>query len=888
MSTIPPVTRALIPAASRRRGWGRASGGRLEKRVLFSAIHDGSSWGNLTKIENTPGALNNLTVSTPGLFSNYTFSDPGTTITLGNGAIDKGWVQSTASNAIGPSLGITSIFIDTNDLADQVRINSALAPVTFSPTNSNGATDSVFIGDGINALGVAAQVNLFNTSGKNDTTIYQQTSIANDPVLFSDNEITGLLPAPIVFDANSEEFAVYLGTVVRVVTVNQPNALPSSFLNITSQQADIINIPALAAGAYVFCEGANSVSATSINIGNGGSLLGVLGNVIVGQELATLSTVSVDGSSDTLGIHCTINDHGLTQAGATTQEITGLIGGTITLLQRAVQDLSIDAGSGNNQFTLVGMISTSLELNTGNGNDQVTVLSLPALDTLTIDTQNGVDSVNLGDSSTGLSAQSIAGHFKVTMPQGGAVKIDDGIDAIGRTVTPSDTTVLGLIPATITLKQETSVSVIGGSGADRFALTPKQTVSFSIDGGTFAPPALPLDLLQVDLTAIGAPVLDAQGSTSGEEGTYTFSDHQPVSFNRIGSVTPLIGSISGTVFSGLTGAALPAIKVFLDQNNNGAADITEAATATDSAGAYSFGALAPGTQAVVAQLPAGLVNGAGPGTAMNVSVIGGQQSVGDFAAFPAPTAGAADLVGLIVGKLPLAAIEGTKGAAKVRVTNQAAGIASGLTQVSLFLSANGTLDPSDTLVANSLPMKLNLRNHGSKMIQIPFTYPAIPNGSYVLLASVDSVNGIPESNETNNVAAIPTAISIAQPFVDLTSTFGKLRPSLKLGKSANFPLVITNLGNTIATGTDSRRYSSFRSRPDFQPGAPTPFCAKWSHAADQHRKPGRTQSLSIRSPKLSGTAGTFFLIANINSSQSLIEADFLNDLAISHSGISLS
>ncbi len=90
------------------------------------------------------------------------------------------------------------------------------------------------------------------------------------------------------------------------------------------------------------------------------------------------------------------------------------------------------------------------------------------------------------------------------------------------------------------------------------------------------------------------------------------------------------------------------------------------------------------------------------------------------------------------------------GQAQLRVTNQGAGLASGLTRVNLYASTNQDIDANDELVGSQV-INLNLSQGQSQLVDFRFGAPSgVAPGFYYLVARIDSTNTIAESNERFN------------------------------------------------------------------------------------------------------------------------------------------
>jgi hypothetical protein len=169
---------------------------------------------------------------------------------------------------------------------------------------------------------------------------------------------------------------------------------------------------------------------------------------------------------------------------------------------------------------------------------------------------------------------------------------------------------------------------------------------------------------------------------------------------------------------------------------------------------------------------------------------------------PGPTPTGADLTATVTGKLPPAVVGGTgKGRATVRVTNGGTDLVNGQVAITLFASPDGTLESGDAQLATTTK-RMKLRPSKSKSFRIRFNFPAsVPDGSYTILAQVDSANAVGEANEGNNVGSLATPVTIAAPFVDLETTFAA-QPAATIARGSRQAVTVqvANKGNVPANG----------------------------------------------------------------------------------------
>ncbi len=93
----------------------------------------------------------------------------------------------------------------------------------------------------------------------------------------------------------------------------------------------------------------------------------------------------------------------------------------------------------------------------------------------------------------------------------------------------------------------TSMGVDGNNDSDTFNIRPSATTPIFIDGKDPTPPASPGDVLNVDLAGTTDANLIAMSTATGFQGSWTFTNRQPVHFTEIESLSETTISISADV-----------------------------------------------------------------------------------------------------------------------------------------------------------------------------------------------------------------------------------------------------------------------------------------------------------------------------------------------------
>ncbi len=332
-------------------------------------------------------------------------------------------------------------------------------------------------------------------------------------------------------------------------------------------------------------------------------------------------------------------------------------------------------------------------------------------------------------------------------------------------------------------------------------------------------------------------------------------------FGQILGITP--ATLSGTVYDGGNGSPESGVTVFLDTNDNGVLDAGETSAVTDSNGNYEFTGLAPGAYQVAEVLPVGQTASVSDAS---VTVRSGANTGPSFADVPVPANSdhAPNLTGRILSSINTSVVAGSKGALTVLIRNNGDAAARGQATVTLFASSSQTL--LNAISITSAPAKLNLKAGGSEKLTLHFTYPpSLPNGSYYLIASIDSGDAIPESDKTDNLAVSSSTETIAAPFVGLSPS---LTPptTLTSGNTAKALLSVTNFGNTAASGTVD--VDIFASTDQTLDSGDVMISTVPLHL---RLKPNQSRSYSLRLKLAAGllAAGNDYLIARIDGSGSI-------------------
>jgi hypothetical protein len=847
----------------------------LECRTLFS-VHFDLNGGVLAITEDFAGVDNWLTFDILDNGNLQIHELINENFLANNNLFNAGWVID-GNTITGPQNAISAIVMDLTDGTDRVEVHESVRPMVIQPSVDSTTLD-VQIGDHTSASGAQAVTAPVTVDGSkagflglsiddNLNTQNVDPTITSTQILNFAGAPVNFTPAPQGNDPNPRTLVFCgTGTSTSGIIIDQDPANPTAITyQVDAHGPGTLGIESLNANSAVNVQG-QSGGTEAVHIGNFGSLDGVLGQIFLGGNAGSVS-VNVDGRNDPIAHTYDVASNG------------GLMrfkqdGRTIAQMNEPSTGFTLQTGPAENTINLDLFNSTAgfaAAVECGNTDDTINVNRVTSNVNLNVAGGGGTDHVALraGNISGAINLANSAGRDAVTV---------DGSDASSpQAISVTDTHIAGIGAGTYTFGNLTSLDVTGGSAFDNFTVTPSSAVTISVDGGPSSG-ASP-DRLQVTTTDVTGVALSLDTNSSGKFGSYTFSNRHAVNFSRFDTVTPAFGDLTGTIFNQQTGAAVASAAVTVDTNNNNAADQGEPSTTTDSSGLFNFQGLPTGTFNLLIT-SAGLQPISTPAATVAAGVVAPPLLI---PLIPTPSPEGPDLVATITlgaaGKTGL-----IKPKARVKITNNGAPMASAAQlQITLYASADGTLDAGDAnLLAFTTPALL-LKTNGTKTFPLTgATLTSLARASYFLLASVDSANAIAESDESNNVAASASAIPLAPPVIDLTGQFVlKKQPS----KFKPFPvtLQIQNLGTLPATGPIAidllASTDNILDNADLSLAAGVPVVA--------HAQPGRSQNAKVKLSLASLPAGTYYLIAKLNSTNAITESDTSNNTVISATTIVL-
>lgn len=247
----------------------------------------------------------------------------------------------------------------------------------------------------------------------------------------------------------------------------------------------------------------------------------------------------------------------------------------------------------------------------------------------------------------------------------------------------------------------------------------------------------------------------------------------------------------------------------------------------------------------------------------------------------------ADLIGSFAGAVPAALPPGGVNHVTVRVTNPPGQTQSGNATVTLYLSQTPSLG-SDALVLGTATRAIHLRSGQAVAFPFHFASPsAVETGEDYLVALVDGpVHSDGSPNET--IAIAPKAVAVTQPFVDLVGRIGTFPATLFVNSdsptNACAQIQVFNTGNAPAHGPmQITLYASTDGTIDSNATmiGLTSFSAVTVRAGGSRIFPAQISLPAGMAP------GTYALLASINSSNTIVESNTANNIAVGQHPLTL-
>src|SRR5262245_28969051 len=193
--------RTLPPASRTPRRRPRLAVEQLEERCTPANLDVNAA--GVAQLIADPFELNDITLFLNTATGRYEFTDNGAPITVsgaGTGAADAD-VQGAGTNMVtAKSSFLTSITIDTGDLADFVTVRSTAIPTTVTTTGTGDDNDTVTLGNAGSVQGITGTVHVANDNALSTLLVNDSADPTGRNVTMSDTTIHGLAPADITYD----------------------------------------------------------------------------------------------------------------------------------------------------------------------------------------------------------------------------------------------------------------------------------------------------------------------------------------------------------------------------------------------------------------------------------------------------------------------------------------------------------------------------------------------------------------------------------------------------------------------------------------------------------------------------------------------------------------
>jgi Ca2+-binding RTX toxin-like protein len=368
--------------------------------------------------------------------------------------------------------------LDSGSGNDTVTVQNTSGPLTV---NGGGGSDTVTIGNSGLLSGIGGPVSIINPGGGTALTVDDSADNTSRKPLISDVSIVG-------FAGPSGNSTIYCApsdltslTVDGTLTASDYyfQGTPSS--SVRGEVDTTLNLGPN--NDYVRVLQTDGAGGAKLNINGGGgqdtvefwdnaiTVQGVAGRVSIAGPAGSVA-VRVDDFYDPIGRTVLIWP----------DRILGLAPATIQFDPNCLRSFELDAGQGNNSFTVWGIpsnatapVQTALE---DSAADQVFVEATSGVGGASLSVfafnQGGIQ-VTLGDPTRGVGVRGLAGAVSITddglLPM--ALTVDDSGDTTGPSATISGSAITGLAPAAIHYVSVTgfsSFTVKGGSGGNTFTV----------------------------------------------------------------------------------------------------------------------------------------------------------------------------------------------------------------------------------------------------------------------------------------------------------------------------------------------------------------------------------------------------------------------------------
>jgi hypothetical protein len=321
-----------------------------------------------------------------------------------------------------------SVLINTGHGGDNFNVQATGAPVTIN----SGGRDFIDVGNG-NTQNILDALSITTILVNPDQLIVDDShDFSQHTVTLTSQSITGLSPGPIFY------------STYALNSLLLEDGLNSSTYNVLSTAAQFKIGPIVVVSPETTIR---SQGADTINVGNAGSLLGIVSGLTVDDSLDQ-ATLNLNDQNDPAGHSVTV----------TNSAIIGLAPAEIDYGLNALGSLNINGSQGGSTYNV---LSTQAPY---------TISGIVLETTTTTITSHGRDQVNVGDNG---SVQNIAGNLFVHNPPSFTdLFIDDSADISPRNSVLGTDSLIGLAPAIITWTPAdlSSLTILGSSSGGTYTV----------------------------------------------------------------------------------------------------------------------------------------------------------------------------------------------------------------------------------------------------------------------------------------------------------------------------------------------------------------------------------------------------------------------------------
>ncbi|HZK82570.1 MAG TPA: VCBS repeat-containing protein, partial [Humisphaera sp.] len=247
---------------------------------------------------------------------------------------------------------------------------------------------------------------------------------------------------------------------------------------------------------------------------------------------------------------------------------------------------------------------------------------------------------------------------------------------------------------------------------------------------------------------------------------------------------------------------------------------------------------------------------------------------------PPPGSTTSPLVPTLRGKLPASSLVAGGKIAPIRevvtLTNSSAATISGPITLNLVLATTPAGEAGDPIVA-TLGKNVSIKAHQSKTFPVLVkNLPAGNLGAHYILAEVT------DPSKLTNTGATAATISIVAPTIDLSGAFVAPSKTAKVGHSAGITFSVTNNGTVAAAGMLPIQIQASTTAGVSSTSAVIDMLTKKVSI-----KPGKTIRIHV-SKSIAATAGSYYLIVQLDPSNTLGDVNTANNTFVSATPIVVS